>query len=93
MSPETGDGDDGGSYDDADGCQDDDVDVIDYGGDGGVHENYDCGRADGDCDGTDEVEDGIVDDEGKGDDGVFLMLHTYVRMSMTVWCRWWRRCG
>ena len=36
MSPETGDGDDGGSYDDADGCQDDDVDVIDDGGDGGV---------------------------------------------------------
>ena len=70
MSPETGDGDEGGSYDDADGCQDDDVDVIDDRGDGGAHENHDCGRADGDCDGTDEVEDGIVDDEGKGDDGV-----------------------
>ena len=56
-------------------------------------ENYDCGNADGDCDGADEVEDCIADDEDNGDDGVFLMLATYVRMSMTVWCRWWRRCG
>ena len=36
MIQEAGDADDGGSYDDADGCQDDDVDVIDDGGDGGV---------------------------------------------------------
>ena len=55
--------------------------------------NYDCGNADGDCDGADEVEDCIADDEDNGDDGVFLMLATYVHMSMTVWCRWWRRCG
>ena len=41
------------SYDKADGCKDDDeVDVIDDGGDGGVDENYDCANADGDCDGT-----------------------------------------
>ena len=37
MSQEAGDADDGGSYDNADGCHcDDDVDVIDDGGDGGV---------------------------------------------------------
>ena len=73
MSQEAGDADDGGSYDDADGCQDDDVDVIDDGGDGGVHENHDCGRADGDCDGTDEVEDGIVTV------GFLSCICTYVR--------------
>ena len=36
MTQEAGDADDGGSYDKADGCKDDDVDVIDDGGDGGV---------------------------------------------------------
>ena len=41
-------------------------------------ENYDCANADGDCDGADEVEDGIADDEDNGDDGVFLMLATCV---------------
>ena len=51
--------------------------------------NYDCGNADGDCDGADEVEDGIADDEDNDDDGVILML----AMSMTVWWIWWRRCG
>ena len=90
------DADDGGSYDKADGCKDDDeVDIIDDGGDGGVDENYDCGNADGYCDGADGVEDGIEDDEDNDDDGVILMLatYTYVRMSVTVWSRWWRRCG
>ena len=58
-------------------------------------ENYDCGNADGYCDGADGVDDGIEDDEDNDDDGVILMLatYTYVRMSVTVWCRWWRRCG
>ena len=55
-------------------------------------ENYDCANADGDCDGADQVEDGIADDEDNGDDGVCLDAG-YVRMSMTVWCRWWLRCG
>ena len=44
----------------------------------GVDENYDCGNGDGDCDGADEVEDGIADDEDNGDDGVFVMLATCV---------------
>ena len=57
-----------------------------------LDENYDCGSADGDCDGADEVEDCIADDEDNGDDGVCLDAG-YVRMSMTVWCRWWLRCG
>ena len=45
-----------------------------------------------DCDGADQVEDGIADDEDNGDDGV-CFDPGYVRMSMTVWCRWWLRCG
>ena len=36
MTQEAGDADDGGRNDDADGCHDDGVDVIDDGGDGGV---------------------------------------------------------
>ena len=56
MTLEAGDADDGGSYDKADGCKDDDeVDVIDDGGDGGVDENYYCANADGDCDGADKL--------------------------------------
>ena len=43
-------------------------------------ENYDCGNSDGDCDGADQVEDGIADDEDNGDDGVFLMLARYIRV-------------
>ena len=31
-----------------------------------------------DCDGADQVEDGIADDEDNGDDGVFSMLATCV---------------
>ena len=34
-----------------------------------LDENYDCGFADGDCDGADEVGDCIADDEDNGDDG------------------------
>ena len=36
QEPSMTDADDGGSYDKADGCKDDDGDVIDDGGDGGV---------------------------------------------------------
>ena len=36
MRQESGDAEDGGKKDDADGCHDDCVDVIDDGGDGGV---------------------------------------------------------
>ena len=46
--------------------------------DDGVDENYECGNADGDCAGAEEVEDGIADDGDNGDDGVILMLATYV---------------
>ena len=38
-----------------------------------------------DCDGADQVEYGIADDEDNGDDGVCFDAG-YVRMSMTVWC-------
>ena len=41
-------------------------------------ETYDCGNADGECDGAGEVEDCIADDEDNGDDGVFVMLATCV---------------
>ena len=49
-------------------------------------------NADGDCDGADEVEGCIADDEDNGGDGVCFDAG-YVRMSMTVWCRLWLRCG
>ena len=45
-----------------------------------------------DCDGADQVEYGIADDEDNGDDGVCFDAGD-VRMSMAVWCRWWLRCG
>ena len=36
--------------------------------------NYDCGNADGDCDGADEVEGCIEDDEDNGDNVHFLLM-------------------
>ena len=41
MHQEAGDADDGGTGDDADGCKDDNVDVVDDGGDGGIGEKLD----------------------------------------------------
>ena len=62
----------------ADECRDDDVMLLMTVVMAVLDENYDCGSADGDCDGADEVEDCIADDEDNGDDGVFSMLSTCV---------------